>query len=72
MLVEKLKALKGLVKIWNKDVFSMLGMNKTEALGQIATRDAVESSRALTLEELGLREEAKGKFKSWALKEEIF
>ena len=42
--MEKLKALKGLLKIWNRDVFGNLGINKAEALGQIADWDAMESS----------------------------
>ncbi|RVW32495.1 hypothetical protein CK203_081231 [Vitis vinifera] len=68
---EKLKALKAILKIWNKDVFGKAEVNKRLALDKVALWDAQEKLRSLSLEELEARKEAKGDYKKWALMEEI-
>ena len=72
LLVEKLKVLKGFLKVWNKNVFGNLELKKIEALNQVAAWDVVESSRPLIPDEFGIREEAKDNFKKRATMEEVF
>ncbi|RVX14296.1 Transposon TX1 uncharacterized 149 kDa protein [Vitis vinifera] len=70
ILVEKLKALKAILKSWNKDVFGKVGVNKKLALDKVAFWDAQEKLRPLSMEELEARKEAKRDFEKWALMEE--
>ena len=63
VMMQKLKELKGVLKTWNREVFGHVECNRNEALRQITHWDAVDNARALTLEEMGLREEAKVSFK---------
>ena len=71
ILSAKLKALKGILKAWNRDVFGKVETNKVEALSRISFWDDCEKVRALTLEEAEARVKARADFKSWALMEEI-
>ena len=71
ILAEKLKALKAILKTWNKDVFGKVGVNKSLALDIVAFWDSKEKLRSLSMEELEARKEAKEDFKKWALMEEI-
>ena len=71
ILVEKLKALKAILKSWNKDVFGKVGVNKKLALDKVAFWDAQEKLRPLSMEELEARKEAKRDFEKWALMEEV-
>ena len=48
----KLKALKGILKIWNKEVFGKVEVNKSLALQQVNFWDIQERSRALSVEEV--------------------
>ena len=72
ILAEKLKALKAILKSWNKLVFGKVGVNKRLALDKVDFWDSQEKMRTLSLEELEARKEAKGDFEKWALMEEIF
>ena len=71
ILAEKLKALKAILKSWNKDVFGKVGVNKKLALDKVDFWDDQEKLRPLSMEELEARKEAKGEFEKWALMEEV-
>ena len=71
ILAEKLKALKAILKSWNKDVFGKVGVNKKLALDKVDFWDGQEKLRPLSMEELEARKEAKGDFEKWALMEEV-
>ncbi|XP_059597084.1 uncharacterized protein LOC132254750 [Vitis vinifera] len=66
---EKLKALKVILKSWNKDVFGKVGVNKRLALDKVDFWDNQEKRRILSMEELEARKEAKGDFEKWVLME---
>ena len=68
--MEKLKAIKKLLKSWNKEVFGRVEENKKSALTKVAAWDAIESERPLSLEELGTRMTIMEDFKKWSLLEE--
>ena len=59
------------MKIWNKDVFGKVGVNKSLALDRASFWDDQERLRVLTMEECEVRKEAKEDFKKRALMEEI-
>ena len=63
IMMKKLKALKPLLKTWNRMVFGNVELQKKEALRQIAAWDAMESTRPLIEFESGGREEMRGKYK---------
>ena len=67
----KLKALKGILKVWNRDVFGKVENNKKDALRRISFWDDREKVRGLDIEEAEERVKARADFKSWALMEEI-
>ncbi|RVX19039.1 Transposon TX1 uncharacterized 149 kDa protein [Vitis vinifera] len=71
ILAEKLKALKAILKLWNKDVFGQVDVNKKVALDKVNFWDGQEKIRPLSLEELEARKVAKGDFEKWALMEEV-
>ncbi|RVW13055.1 Transposon TX1 uncharacterized 149 kDa protein [Vitis vinifera] len=71
VLAKKLKALKAILKTWNKDVFGKVGVNKRLALDKVNFWDSQEKLRSLLVEELEVRKEAKGDFEKWVLMEEI-
>ena len=71
IFAEKLKALKAILKFWNKDVFGKIEVNKRLALDKVASWDDQKKLRSLSLEELEARKKAKGDYKKWALMEEI-
>ena len=66
-----MKTLKGILKVWNKEVFGRVESNTLEALRRVSYWDDLEKERELGLEELEGRTKAKDDFKSWALMEEI-
>ena len=68
--MEKLKAIKNLLKTWNKDVFGRVEENKKSALTKVAAWEAIESERPLSPEELETRLTAMEDFKKWSLLEE--
>ena len=67
----KLKALKGILKVWNRDVFGKVETNKKDALRRISFWDDREKVRSLDSEEAEDRVKARAEFKSWALMDEI-
>ncbi|KAJ9681633.1 hypothetical protein PVL29_017839 [Vitis rotundifolia] len=71
ILDSKLRALKDILKNWNKEVFGLIENKKGEALNQIMYWDEKEKSAALSLEECEARKEARESYKSWVLREEI-
>ena len=64
-----MKALKVILKSWNKDVFGKVGVNKRLALDKVDFWDNQEKRRILSMEELEARKEAKGDFEKWVLME---
>ena len=70
VLMEKLKALKPVLKAWNRMVFGNVELQK-EILRQIAAKDALESTSPLIESKSGGREEMRGEYKKWTLLEEI-
>ena len=71
ILSAKLKALKGVMKIWNRDVFGKVETNKKDALRRMSYWDDLEKERDLNREEAEGRVNARAEFKRWALEEEI-
>ena len=69
-LSEKLKALKGNLRGWNKDVFGRVEENKKVALKKVASWDDLENKRPLSSNELEERVSAIEDFKKWAIMEE--
>ncbi|RVW91467.1 hypothetical protein CK203_038548 [Vitis vinifera] len=67
ILAEKLKALKAILKSWNKLVFGKVGVNKRLALDKVDFWDSQEKMRTLSLEELEARKEAKGTLRNGLL-----
>ena len=62
--MEKLKALKPVLKLWNREVFGNIEQKKKGALDCIVAWDEVENNLSLTVSELGEREEARGDIES--------
>ncbi|RVW81802.1 hypothetical protein CK203_051613 [Vitis vinifera] len=71
VLASKLKALKPLLRDWNKLEFGKVEVNKALALSQVDFWDKMELSRPLSVQEVDARRGAKEDFKKWALMEEI-
>ena len=69
-LATKLKEMKQKIKVWNRDVFGRLKVNKKSALQQVEYWDGVESERILLEGEIELKKEAKETYKKWVLLEE--
>ncbi|RVW92106.1 hypothetical protein CK203_037044 [Vitis vinifera] len=70
ILVEKLKALKPILRSWNKEVFGKVETQKQRALNLVDFWDKKESARSLSMEEEEARKEAKETYKKWVLLEE--
>ena len=70
ILAEKLKGLKGKLKVWNKEVFGNVGTRKAEALHRVGCWDNLEKDRELSLEESEERAKARDDYKRWSLLEE--
>ena len=70
ILAAKLKGLKDILKVWNREVFGRVEANKLEALRRVSYWDDLEKDRELG-QEHEERTKAKDDFKSWALMEEI-
>ena len=51
VLASKLKALKGILRAWNKEVFGRVDLKKKEALSRISFWDDVKKEKELSLEE---------------------
>ncbi|XP_059599050.1 uncharacterized protein LOC132255193 [Vitis vinifera] len=70
-LAYKMKVLKHNIKVWNREVFGRLEVNKNSALQQLEYWDGVESERTLTLAEAEQKKQAKDAFHHWVLLEEV-
>ena len=71
ILTAKLKALKGILKTWNIEVFGKVETKKKDALRRVTFWDDLEKERGLGLEEVEDRAKVKDDLKSWALLDEI-
>ncbi|KAJ9687104.1 hypothetical protein PVL29_015810 [Vitis rotundifolia] len=71
ILTEKLKALKPILRSWNKEVFGQIDSNKQNAWNLIDNWDKEERVRSLSLEEEEARKEARESYKKWAFLEEV-
>ena len=71
VLASKVKALKGILRVWNKEVFGRVEVQKKEALSRISFWDDLEKEKALSLEETEEREKAREEFKKWVDLEEV-
>ena len=67
----KLNALKGILKVWNKEVFGRVETKKKETLRRISFWDDLEKVKELTLEEVEDKEKAKEEYKKWVDMEEV-
>ena len=67
ILASKLKALKGILKVWNKEVYERIEVQKQEALCRVSFWDNLEKDMELSLEEVDERNKAKDDLKKWAL-----
>ena len=70
VLASKLKALKGILKVWNKEVFGRV-KTKKEALSRVFFWDDLEKDKELSLEEAEEREKARDDYKKWVEMEEV-
>ena len=70
ILTTNLKALKGILKTWNREVFGRVEANKKDSLCKVTFWDGIEKERELGLEEVEERAKAIDDFKGWALMEE--
>ena len=69
-LTAKLKAQKGILKTWNREVFSRVKANQKDALRKVTFWNDLEKERGLGLKEAEERAKARDDFKGWALMEE--
>ena len=70
-MASKLKALKGILRVWNKEVFDKVDLQKKEALSKISFWDDLEKEKAPSLEETEEREKAREEYKKWVDMEEV-
>ena len=70
VLASKLKALKGILRAWNKEVFGRVDLKK-EALCRISFWDDMEKEKVLSLGEAEEREKAREDYKKWVDLEEV-
>ncbi|RVX00840.1 putative ribonuclease H protein [Vitis vinifera] len=65
ILDAKLRALKNILKIWNKEEFGLVEAKKGEALKQVEYWDEKEKYAALNMEDCEARNGAREAYKSW-------
>ena len=71
VLASKVRALKGILRVWNKEVFGRVDLQKKEALSRISFWDDLEKEKALSLEKTEEREKDREEFKKWVDLEEV-
>ena len=71
VLAEKLKALKAILKTWNREVFGRVEVKKSEALSRVTYWDEKENDFLLFVEETEARNLAREDYKYWSLLEEV-
>ena len=59
VMASKLKALKGILKGWNKEVFGRVETKKKEALRRVVFWDDLEKEKELSRKEVEEREKAR-------------
>ena len=69
-MASKLKALKGIFKGWNKEVFGRV-KTKKEALRRVVFWDELEKEKELSCEEVEERENVRKDYKNWVDLEEV-
>ena len=69
-MASKFKALKGILKAWNKEAFGKVDIKK-EALSRVSFWDDLEKENELSLEEAEEREKARDEYKKWVEMEEV-
>ena len=72
VLMEKLKVLKGNLRIWNIEVFEKVEERKKSTLEKVTYWDAIETQRLLAPDEMKEKVEALEDFKHRALIEETY
>ena len=70
-MLAKLKALKGILKVWNREVLGNVGTKKAEALHRVNLWDTQEKEKDLSLEEAIERVKARDDYEKWAILEEV-
>ena len=70
-MASNLKALKGILKVWKKEVFGIVETKKKEALSRVSFWDDLEKDKELSLEEAEEREKARDDYKKWVEMEEV-
>ncbi|KAJ9691475.1 hypothetical protein PVL29_013604 [Vitis rotundifolia] len=71
VLAAKMKALKSLLRDWNRLELGKVEVNKAMALNQVDFWDKVELTRPLSVQEVDARRGANEDFKKWVFMEEI-
>ena len=71
ILASKLKALKGILKVWNKEVFGKVETKMKEASSWVSFLDDLEKYKEVSLEEAEEREKARDNYKKWVEMEEV-
>ena len=71
VLASKLKALKGILKGSNKDVFGIVETKKKEALRRVVLWDDLEKEKEFFCEEVEEREKERMDYKNWIDLEEV-
>ena len=71
VLAGKLKALKAILKTWNREVFGRVEVKKSEALSRVTYWDEKENDFLLSVEETEARNLAREDYKYWSLLEEV-
>ena len=69
-MAKKMKALKLILRSWNKEVFGKVETKKQSAWNLVDFWDKKESARSLSMEEEEARKEARETYKKWVLLEE--
>ena len=67
----KLKAMKGILKTWNKEVFGNVRFRKVKALRRVCDWDNLENEREFSLEEFEERVKARIDYNKWTLIKEV-
>ena len=70
-MMEKLKALKSNLKVWNKEVFGRVEKNNKKALQKVAAWDDTKNQRPLSLDEAAARLATMEDFK-WSVMRKLF
>ena len=70
--MEKIKALKSKLKVWDKEAFGRVEENKKKVFSKVVAWDDLENQRSLSLAEVKARLVAMEDFKKWSIMEETY